>query len=172
MKSERVSHLQPRYNPLFRQPSGTERNGRYPSEFEGKFCLNSKVGHNFEDWGIYSIKILPRLTSLSCLEATLDNFVEYWARSMLLSKNKLLNWKMFVVWLEFCCISLFVCWAKFPHSPIHHYTSIYGALLFSVSPVRCTCIIKYGAVRKFFRMLFQWQYLSFCAGWNNVICWM
>ena len=40
--------------------------------------------------------------------------------------------------------------AKFPHSPIHHYTSIYGALLFSVSPVRCTCIIKYGAVRKFF----------------------
>ena len=42
-------------------------------------------------------------------------------------------------------------WAKFPHSPIHHYTSIYGALLFSVSPVRCTCIIKYGAVRKFFR---------------------
>ena len=41
-------------------------------------------------------------------------------------------------------------WAKFPHSPIHHYTSIYGALLFSVSPVRCTCIIKYGAVRKFF----------------------
>ena len=41
--------------------------------------------------------------------------------------------------------------AKFPHSPIHHYTSIYGALLFSVSPVRCTCIIKYGAVRKFFQ---------------------
>ena len=41
--------------------------------------------------------------------------------------------------------------AKFPHSPIHHYTSIYGALLFSVSPVRCTCIIKYRAVRKFFR---------------------
>ena len=41
--------------------------------------------------------------------------------------------------------------AKFPHSPIHHYTSIYGALFFSVSPVRCTCIIKYGAVRKFFR---------------------
>ena len=40
--------------------------------------------------------------------------------------------------------------AKFPHSPIHHYTSIYGALFFSVSPVRCTCIIKYGAVRKFF----------------------
>ena len=40
--------------------------------------------------------------------------------------------------------------AKFPHSPIHHYTSIYGALLFSVSPVRCACIIKYGAVRKFF----------------------
>ena len=40
--------------------------------------------------------------------------------------------------------------AKFPHSPIHHYASIYGALLFSVSPVRCTCIIKYGAVRKFF----------------------
>ena len=42
--------------------------------------------------------------------------------------------------------------AKFPHSPIHHYTSIYGALLFSVSPVRCTCIIKYGAVRKFFQV--------------------
>ena len=41
--------------------------------------------------------------------------------------------------------------AKFPHSPIHHYASIYGALLFSVSPVRCTCIIKYGAVRKFFQ---------------------
>ena len=41
--------------------------------------------------------------------------------------------------------------AKFPHSPIHHYTSIYGALFFSVSPVRCTCIIKYGAVRKFFQ---------------------
>ena len=46
--------------------------------------------------------------------------------------------------------SSFVDLAKFPHSPIHHYTSIYGALLFSVSPVRCTCIIKYGAVRKFF----------------------
>ena len=46
-------------------------------------------------------------------------------------------------------------WAKFPHSPIHHYTSIYGALLFSVSPVRCTCIIKYGAVRKFFPLLFS-----------------
>ena len=44
-------------------------------------------------------------------------------------------------------------WAKFPHSPIHHYTSIYGALFFSVSPVRCTCIIKYGAVRKFFPVL-------------------
>ena len=40
--------------------------------------------------------------------------------------------------------------AKFPHSSIHHYASIYGALLLSVSPVGCTCIIKYGAVRKFF----------------------
>ena len=36
---------------------------------------------------------------------------------------------------------------------LHHYASIYGALLFSVSPVRCTCIIKYGAVRKFFQNL-------------------
>ena len=45
--------------------------------------------------------------------------------------------------------------AKFPHSPTHHYTSIYGALLFSVSPVRCTCIIKYGAVRKFFPVLYN-----------------
>ena len=47
--------------------------------------------------------------------------------------------------------------AKFPHSPIHHYTSIYGALLFSVSPVRCACIIKYGAVRKFFLIFSQNQ---------------
>ena len=52
------------------------------------------------------------------------------------------------------CASKRLFWAKFPHSPIHHYTSIYGALLFSVSPVRCTCIIKYGAVRKFFPILF------------------
>ena len=56
-------------------------------------------------------------------------------------------------------------WAKFPHSPIHHYTSIYGALFLSVSPVRCTCIIKYGAVRKFFRTLY---FHETCKWWENV----
>lgn len=35
--------------------------------------------------------------------------------------------------------------AKFPHSPTLHYASTY------VSPTRCACIIKYGAVQKFFR---------------------
>ena len=60
------------------------------------------------------------------------------------------------VWKEIIFIGLahpFL--AKFPHSPIHHYTSIYGALLFSVSPVRCACIIKYGAVRKFFPIFYR-----------------
>ena len=58
--------------------------------------------------------------------------------------------------------------AKFPHSPIHHYTSIYGALLFSVSPVRCTCIIKYGAVRKFFLYFFSFGKISRFAGPLNI----
>ena len=40
-------------------------------------------------------------------------------------------------------------WAKFPHSPIHHYTSIYGALFFSVSPVRCTCKLSMGLCGNF-----------------------
>ena len=31
--------------------------------------------------------------------------------------------------------------AKFQHSPILHHASKYRALLFSVSPIRCTCII-------------------------------
>ena len=45
--------------------------------------------------------------------------------------------------------------AKFPHRPILHYASIFGALLFSVSPLRCACIMTYGAVRKIFlRMSF------------------
>ena len=35
-----------------------------------------------------------------------------------------------------------------PHTSLY---TIYGALFFSVSSVRCTCIIKYGAVRKFFQ---------------------
>ena len=44
---------------------------------------------------------------------------------------------------------------KFPHSPILHYEYIYGALLFNYSsPRRCACIMKYGAVRNFFRGMF------------------
>ena len=57
--------------------------------------------------------------------------------------------------------------AKFSHSPIHHYASIYGALLFSVSPVRCTCIIKYGAVRKFFQCK-NWIERK-GSNWSNLI---
>ena len=36
--------------------------------------------------------------------------------------------------------------AKFQHSPILHHSSKYRALLFSVSPISFTCIIKYGAL--------------------------
>ena len=44
---------------------------------------------------------------------------------------------------------------KFPHSPILHYEYIYGALLFNYSsPRRCACIMKYEAVRNFFRGMF------------------
>ena len=46
-------------------------------------------------------------------------------------------------------------WEKIPHSPILHYEYIYGALLFNYSsPRRCACIMKYGAVRNFFRGMF------------------
>ena len=43
--------------------------------------------------------------------------------------------------------------AKFPHSPVLPYVSIYGDLLFSESPVRCGYIMKYRAVWKFFPCL-------------------
>ena len=67
---------------------------------------------------------------------------------------KIVRWGFMEIFLDFIPLTnTFQKFrAKFPHSPIHHYTSIYGALFFSVSPVRCTCIIKYGAVRKFFQI--------------------
>ena len=83
-------------------------------------------------------------------------------RVAMCSLSRVSNWniiqvsrlKMTIMNLFIHCFDFYIAEyvAKFPHSPIHHYTSIYGALLFSVSPVRCACIIKYGAVRKFFRI--------------------
>ena len=55
--------------------------------------------------------------------------------------------------------------AKFPNSPILHYASIYGALLFSVTPIRCACITRYVAVRKFFQAL-SLEYTRICRNYE------
>ena len=45
----------------------------------------------------------------------------------------------------------------------HHYASIHGALLFSVSPIRFACITKDGAMRKFFLHLIYTKWGHACG---------
>ena len=126
--------------------------------------INEKCQWN--TWGIFSVVSLvrfPYTPILFYIKAVVTEVIYVLLlRHCLLSSNtvSIMNYgavrKSRRIWLHrsWDLMVMFLFSAKFPHSPIHHYTSIYGALLFSVSPVRCTCIIKYGAVRKFFPFFF------------------